>query len=746
VFQKSLIVPPSWHTDETRGGGTRYPIRPLIAIVVLLVLLAVVLGFALEMASVDPFGMATAPPMTVSDISKVEPLYGDVWTPNAAVSWSPDGRFVAVGGGFTAGVMILDALSGRTVRTWLVPGDIYVLRWSPDGHRLAVGNELGFVQSPGWVYIYTPDGFLEDSWQAHTWFVGGLAWSPNGTEIVTTSNARYAIWDVATHNRLWLDTNASTWGDSVDWSPDGALLVFGSNAGPSIYDARGHNLLYRPPSVAFDERGVVWSHSGNRIAAANLAGCITVVSRDGRTLWSYNETTGGANGCNSFAGYPAWDPTDQMLAVPTPAGIRIFDAGVGVLLRTLAFPVDRYAPSTVTGSYGQGNSRDLAAAWSPAGQAIASVGTMSHPSFRVWGLPHGSVASWIAAFEIATVAGIPLALGDDFLTILVRPRECLASETKRSRLLPIGAVLLGFAFVVAVFQQTALEFLGRAFGGYVIPPPSWFAVTAILSSALAVIPVAASVRVFRAAAWKTPRESGATLRIAARVQGLALLPVVWCLALGCLVLSITLALGVEDSPAFGAAVIALFGGVGVLLAARVVSATSGATFHRAVLALLAVAGVTIGLSFAEFLAVVALLSIVHFVPTGDLAAYGIRIQFGFGIAPWIASVLVLAVIGVGAFLTQSLPAFLAPLYSRLRVRGILDLQSRRQVLDYLGTHPGVHFRELLRSLPLGSGNLYYHLQVLEREGLIVARRDGMYRRFFLHPTSESKILPGTDRT
>ena len=159
-----------------------------------------------------------------------------------------------------------------------------------------------------------------------------------------------------------------------------------------------------------------------------------------------------------------------------------------------------------------------------------------------------------------------------------------------------------------------------------------------------------------------------------------------------------------------------------------------------------VAGVTIGLSFTEFLAVVALLSIVHFVPTGDLAAYGIRIQFGFGIAPWIASVLALAVIGVGAVLTQSAPAFLAPLYSRLRVKSILDLQSRRQVLDYLGTHPGVHFRELLRSLPLGSGNLYYHLQVLEREGLIVARRDGMYRRFFLHPTSEAKIPPGTDRS
>ena len=730
---------------KAEGGGKRFAVRILVAIVVLLVLLVVVLGLALETASADPYGMATARPLTVSDVSKIEPLYGDVWTPNAAVSWSPDGRFVAVGGGFTAGVAILDAFSGRIVRTWSVPGDIYVLRWSPDGRRLAVGNELGFVQSPGWVYIYTPDGFLQDSWQAHSWFVGGLAWSPNGTEIVTTSNVRYAIWDVATHSRLWLDTNASTWGDSVDWSPDGHLLAFGSNAGPSIYDAVSHERLYQPPSVEWDQRGVAWSHSGARIAAANLDGCATVLSRSGQTLWSYNDTAG-AYGCSQFAGYPAWDPTDQMLAVPTPAGIRIFDAADGVLLRTLAFPVDRYAPSTITGNYGEGNSRDLASAWSPAGEAIASVGTMSHPSFRVWGLPHGSVASGIAAFEFATVAGIPLALGRDFLTLLVRPSECLASEAKRSRLLLIGSVLLLFAFVVAVLQQTALEFLGRAFGGFVIPPPSWFAVTAILSCALAVIPVAVSVRVFQAVAWKTPRESGATLRIAAKVQGLALLPVVWCLALGCLALSIALAFGVEDSPVLGATLIALFGGVGVLLATGIVSATSGATFYRSVLALLAVAGVTIGLSFAEFLAVVALLSIVHFVPTGDLAAYGIRIQFGFGIAPWIASVLALAVIGVGAVLTQSAPAFLAPLYSRLRVKSILDLQSRRQVLDYLGTHPGVHFRELLRSLPLGSGNLYYHLQVLEREGLIVARRDGMYRRFFLHPTSEAKIPPGTDRS
>src|SRR5207245_9030334 len=200
---------------KAEGGGKRFAVRILVAIVVLLVLLVVVLGLALETASADPYGMATARPLTVSDVSKIEPLYGDVWTPNAAVSWSPDGRFVAVGGGFTAGVAILDAFSGRIVRTWSVPGDIYVLRWSPDGRRLALGNELGFVQSPGWVYIYPPDGFLQDAWHAYSGFGVGLAWSPTGTDAVRTSTCRNSIWEVGTHSLLLSVRLSSPLGGSV---------------------------------------------------------------------------------------------------------------------------------------------------------------------------------------------------------------------------------------------------------------------------------------------------------------------------------------------------------------------------------------------------------------------------------------------------------------------------------------------------------------------------------------------------
>src|SRR2546425_12629789 len=87
---------------KPEGGGTRYAVRALIGFVVLLVVLSVVLGLALATASVDPFGMVTAPPLTVSDVPKIELLYDDVWTPSAALRWPPDTAFFSAGGASTA--------------------------------------------------------------------------------------------------------------------------------------------------------------------------------------------------------------------------------------------------------------------------------------------------------------------------------------------------------------------------------------------------------------------------------------------------------------------------------------------------------------------------------------------------------------------------------------------------------------------------------------------------------------------
>lgn len=48
----------------------------------------------------------------------------------------------------------------------------------------------------------------------------------------------------------------------------------------------------------------------------------------------------------------------------------------------------------------------------------------------------------------------------------------------------------------------------------------------------------------------------------------------------------------------------------------------------------------------------------------------------------------------------------------------LELESRRRIFDYIASHPGVHLRQMERDLSLSTGMLSYHLDVLERRGLL----------------------------
>jgi len=90
------------------------------------------------------------------------------------------------------------------------------------------------------------DGFLEKSWQAHSWFVGGLAWSPNGTEIVTTGNAGSDL-DVAT--RVASGSTRTRLRGGTAWIvPDGRLSLW-IKCGPAIYDVLVTNCS-RIPCVA----------------------------------------------------------------------------------------------------------------------------------------------------------------------------------------------------------------------------------------------------------------------------------------------------------------------------------------------------------------------------------------------------------------------------------------------------------------------------------------------------------------
>ncbi len=52
--------------------------------------------------------------------------------------------------------------------------------------------------------------------------------------------------------------------------------------------------------------------------------------------------------------------------------------------------------------------------------------------------------------------------------------------------------------------------------------------------------------------------------------------------------------------------------------------------------------------------------------------------------------------------------------------------------------PGIDLNTLRAKLDLSNGTAIYHLQVLEREGLLKSRRDGLHRRFYTRGTKVPK--------
>lgn len=57
--------------------------------------------------------------------------------------------------------------------------------------------------------------------------------------------------------------------------------------------------------------------------------------------------------------------------------------------------------------------------------------------------------------------------------------------------------------------------------------------------------------------------------------------------------------------------------------------------------------------------------------------------------------------------------------------------AREAILGYVNTTPGAHFSKLRDDLKLGTGETQHHLRRLLDDDVIVSRRDGDYRRFFI---------------
>ncbi|HVL49412.1 MAG TPA: ArsR family transcriptional regulator [Candidatus Thermoplasmatota archaeon] len=61
----------------------------------------------------------------------------------------------------------------------------------------------------------------------------------------------------------------------------------------------------------------------------------------------------------------------------------------------------------------------------------------------------------------------------------------------------------------------------------------------------------------------------------------------------------------------------------------------------------------------------------------------------------------------------------------------LQLDTRRAIYDYIKTTPGAHLRKVHRAVGLPFGQVLYHLNYMERNELIVVKKDGKFNRYFV---------------
>jgi predicted transcriptional regulator len=100
----------------------------------------------------------------------------------------------------------------------------------------------------------------------------------------------------------------------------------------------------------------------------------------------------------------------------------------------------------------------------------------------------------------------------------------------------------------------------------------------------------------------------------------------------------------------------------------------------------------------------------------------------------VSVLLMVMVVGVGGNTERGRLFLLAllfiPLYTKMKKNTVLEHYTRGQIHGYIVANPGDHYNSIKEALKLNNGTLAYHLRVLEKEGVIKSRSDGVFKRFY----------------
>ncbi|MDQ2888161.1 MAG: TIR domain-containing protein [Chloroflexota bacterium] len=219
-----------------------------------------------------------------------------------SAAWSPDGKYIASGGGDTT-VRVWDANTGNTLYTYRVSdgspirpnfvSEVWEIIWSPDSSKIAVGGK-------GIPMVWSPQGNQAlATYKGHSpllRIIASMAWSPDKQYIASTNLGSLAdpnihIWSSTTgqlFTKIRMSFNITITIGGIAWAPDSRRVACGWPGEVRIYDVYTRQLVQTYKNASGVSYFYVrWSRDGSRLVCAVPKEAVVWDTTTGRLLHKY---------------------------------------------------------------------------------------------------------------------------------------------------------------------------------------------------------------------------------------------------------------------------------------------------------------------------------------------------------------------------------------------------------------------------------------------------------------------------